>query len=65
MPRPLCEFCREPMVRNGSNLADTYGGFYCNCGIRVTTRDGGKTWTGEKNEPVTVTLLPVASDGST
>lgn len=55
MPVPLCTFCNEAMIRNGSNLADTFGAFYCYCGASVDTHDGGQTWTDRKGNPVTVT----------
>lgn len=43
---PFCEFCQEPMVRNGWGA--NYAAFYCYCGDHRVTRDGGKTWNNEK-----------------
>lgn len=42
IPTPRCDFCREPMTRGG--FGSGYGSFYCYCGERRETRDGGKTW---------------------
>lgn len=39
-----CDFCDERMMRNGWGYR--YGAFWCpGCGLRIETRDGGRTWT--------------------
>lgn len=45
---PFCDFCQEPMVRNGWGA--NYAAFYCYCGAHRTTQDGGQTWLTEKDK---------------